>query len=48
VLEGVAAHIEAKRKEKRMLHAVGDGTFLADGVKYDRRKMMLAKLPAGI
>ncbi|AGK56824.1 flavin reductase [Hyphomicrobium denitrificans 1NES1] len=48
VLEGIAAHIDAMRKEKRMLHAVGDGTFIADGRKYDRRKMMAAKLPAGL
>lgn len=48
VLEGIAAHIDAMRKEKRMLHAVGDGTFCADGRKYDRRKMMAAKLPAGL
>jgi flavin reductase (DIM6/NTAB) family NADH-FMN oxidoreductase RutF len=48
VLKGVAAHINAARKEKRMLHAVGDGTFVADGRKYDRKKMMAAKLPAGL
>jgi flavin reductase (DIM6/NTAB) family NADH-FMN oxidoreductase RutF len=48
VLEGVAAHIDAARKENRMLHAVGDGTFIADGRKFDRRKMMAAKLPAGL
>jgi flavin reductase (DIM6/NTAB) family NADH-FMN oxidoreductase RutF len=48
VLEGVAAYIDATRKEKRMLHAVGDGTFVADGRKHDRKKMMAAKLPAGL
>lgn len=48
VLEGVAAHIDTRRKEKRMLHAVGDGTFIADGCKYDRKKMMAPKLPAGL
>jgi flavin reductase (DIM6/NTAB) family NADH-FMN oxidoreductase RutF len=48
VLEGVAAYIDATRKEKRMLHAVGDGTFVADGRKFDRKKMMAAKLPAGL
>lgn len=29
-----------------MIHAVGDGTFVADGRKFDRRKMMASKLPA--
>lgn len=48
VLEGVAAHINSTREEKRMLHAVGDGTFIADGRKYDRRKMMASKLPGGL
>jgi flavin reductase (DIM6/NTAB) family NADH-FMN oxidoreductase RutF len=49
VLEAVAAHIDSARKEKRMLHAVGDGTFIVDGRRFDRRKMMTAsKLPAGV
>lgn len=48
VLEAVAAHIDPERKEKRMVHAVGDGTFVVDGRKFDRRKMMASKLPAGI
>lgn len=48
VLEAVAAHIDPERKEKRTLHAVGDGTFVVDGRKLDRRKMMASKLPTGI
>jgi flavin reductase (DIM6/NTAB) family NADH-FMN oxidoreductase RutF len=48
VLEGLAAYIDSGRKEKRTLHAVGDGTFIADGRKFDRRKMMRSKLPAGV
>lgn len=48
VLEAVAAHIDAGRKEKRTLHAVGDGTFIVDGRKLDRRKMMAAKIPPGV
>jgi flavin reductase (DIM6/NTAB) family NADH-FMN oxidoreductase RutF len=48
ILEGVAAYFDAARKERRMLHAVGDGTFIADGRKLDRRKMMRSKLPAGV
>jgi flavin reductase (DIM6/NTAB) family NADH-FMN oxidoreductase RutF len=48
VLEGLAAYKNTARKEKRTLHAVGDGTFIVDGEKLDRRKMMAAKLPAGV
>lgn len=48
VLEAVAAHIDPNRKERRMLHAVGDGTFIADGRRHDRRKAMASKLPDGI
>lgn len=44
----MAAYIDDKRKEKRALHAVGDGTFIVDGRKMDRRKMMASKLPAGV
>lgn len=47
VLEGVAAHVDAARKEKKMIHAVGDGTFVADGRRFDRRKAMRSKLPGG-
>jgi flavin reductase (DIM6/NTAB) family NADH-FMN oxidoreductase RutF len=48
VLEGVAAYMDSLRKEKRTVHAVGDGTFIVDGRKLDRRKMMAAKIPEGI
>lgn len=48
VLEGVAAYIDTERKEKRTVHAVGDGTFIVDGRKIDRKKMMAAKLPYGV
>jgi flavin reductase (DIM6/NTAB) family NADH-FMN oxidoreductase RutF len=48
VLEAVAAYVDGSRKEKRTLHAVGDGTFVADGRRLDRRKMMQSKLPAGV
>lgn len=48
VLEAVAASMDHKRKEKRMIHAVGDGTFIVDGRRFNRRKMMAAKLPDGI
>lgn len=48
VLDGVAAYFDTSRKEKRTLHAVGDGTFVVDGRKLDRRKMMQSRLPDGV
>jgi len=48
VLEAVAAYVDPSRKEKRTIHAVGDGTFIVDGRKLDRRKMMASKLPGGL
>jgi flavin reductase (DIM6/NTAB) family NADH-FMN oxidoreductase RutF len=48
VLQAVAAFIDAERKEKRMVHAVGDGTFIVDGRRIDRKKMMASKLPDGV
>ena len=48
VLDGLAAYFDESRKEQRMLHAVGDGTFIADGRKLDRKEMMKSKLPGGL
>jgi flavin reductase (DIM6/NTAB) family NADH-FMN oxidoreductase RutF len=48
VLRGVAAWFDPARKEKRTLHAVGDGTFVADGRRLDRRRMMRLKIPDGL
>jgi flavin reductase (DIM6/NTAB) family NADH-FMN oxidoreductase RutF len=48
VLEAVAAWFDPERREKKTLHAVGDGTFVVDGRRIDRRKMMASKLPAGL
>ena len=48
VLEAVAAWFDHSRKEKRTVHAVGDGTFIVDGRRLNRRKMMLAKIPPGV
>jgi len=48
VLEGVAAYLDTTRKEKRMLHAVGDGTFIVDGERINRKRMMRSKLPPGV
>ena len=48
VLEGVAAYFDTSRKENRSIHAIGDGTFVVDGRKLNRRKMMQSKLPDGV
>ena len=48
VLEAVAAYFDTSRKEKRTVHAVGDGTFIVDGRKLSRKKMMASKIPDGI
>ena len=48
VLEGVAAYFDHARKEKRTFHAVGDGTFIVDGRRVSRRRMMASKLPDGV
>ena len=48
VLETLAAHIDPARRERRLIHAIGDGTFVVDGRKFDRRETMGSKLPAGI
>jgi flavin reductase (DIM6/NTAB) family NADH-FMN oxidoreductase RutF len=48
VLEALAAYVDTARKEKRTVHAVGDGTFIVDGRKIDRKKMIASKLPSGV
>lgn len=48
VLEAVAAWADAARKERRTIHAVGDGTFIVDGRRIDRRAMMASKIPEGV
>ena len=48
VLDAVQAYTEPSRKEQRTLHAVGDGTFVADGRRLDRKEMMKEKLPPGL
>ncbi len=48
VLEGVAAFRDGSRTETRTIHAVGDGTFIVDGRRIDRRRMMRSRMPAGI
>ena len=46
--KGLAAYVDPARKERRTVHAVGDGTFVVDGRKLDRRRMMASRLPAGV
>ncbi len=48
VLEAVAAYFDTSRKEKRTVHAVGDGTFIVDGRKLSRKKLMASKIPNGV
>jgi flavin reductase (DIM6/NTAB) family NADH-FMN oxidoreductase RutF len=48
ILQGLAAYLDSSRKERRTLHAVGDGTFVVDGRTIDRRDMMRSKLPSGV
>lgn len=48
VLEGVAAHVDPTRKKRRMIHAIGNGIFIVDGSRLNRREQMASKLPAGV
>lgn len=48
VLEAQTAYLDTNRKEKRMLHSIGDGNFVVDGHKLNRKKMMASKVPYGI
>ena len=48
VLEGIAAYFDSSRKEKRTVHAIGDGTFIVDGRRLNRKKMMSTKIPPGL
>ena len=48
VLQGLCAYRDEARKEQRTIHAVGDGTFIVDGRKIDRRRMMRSKIPAAV
>jgi flavin reductase (DIM6/NTAB) family NADH-FMN oxidoreductase RutF len=48
VLDAVAAYLDTSRREKRTVHSAGDGTFIVDGRRLDRRKMMAAKIPKGL
>lgn len=48
ILEGVAAWVNRQRSEQRMLHAVGNGSFIVDGRRLDRRKAMKTRLAPGV
>nr|WP_321360386.1 flavin reductase family protein [uncultured Hyphomonas sp.] len=48
ILESLAAYRDDTRQEQRTLHAVGDGTFIVDGRRIDRKTMMASKLPGGL
>ena len=48
VLDGVQLWENPRKKERRVIHANGDGTFFADGEFYNRRKEMRARLPKGV
>jgi flavin reductase (DIM6/NTAB) family NADH-FMN oxidoreductase RutF len=48
VLEGVRAWIDSDGQKRRMFHAIGDGTFVADGRKFSHRALMAEKLPPGV
>ncbi len=48
VLDGLKAWVNPAHRDKRLLHAVGDGTFTADGEVFHRRERMGDKLPPGV
>ena len=48
VLEGVRAWIDPDGLKRRTFHAVGDGTFVADGRRFSHRALMASKLPPGV
>jgi len=48
VLEGLAAYVDRARAETRTIHAVGDGTFVVDGDRIDRRAAMQPVLPESV
>jgi flavin reductase (DIM6/NTAB) family NADH-FMN oxidoreductase RutF len=48
ILDASHAWIDSDRKERRTIHANGDGTFIVDGRTISYRKLMLSKLPPGV
>lgn len=47
VVEGVRAWVDPGAKGRKTFHAVGDGTFVADGRRFSHRALMAAKIPSG-
>ena len=48
VLQGVQLWENPLKKERRLIHANGDGTFFADGELYNLRERMRCRLPEGV
>jgi flavin reductase (DIM6/NTAB) family NADH-FMN oxidoreductase RutF len=48
ILDVFHAWIDPDRKERRTIHANGDGTFVVDGRTISYRKLMFSKLPPGV
>ena len=48
ILDCVQLWENLHKKERRVLHANGDGTFFADGEFYNRRKEMKDRVPEGV
>ena len=48
VLKVLKVWVNEDISDRRMLHAVGDGTFFADGEKFVLRNQMKEKLPPGL
>jgi len=48
ILDAVQAWMDPVRKERRTIHANGDGTFNVDGRTLNYRKLMLSKIPSGV
>jgi hypothetical protein len=48
VLEGVLAWTDPDSRRRRAFHAVGDGTFVADGRRFSHRALMAGKIPPGV
>lgn len=47
ILKGVQLWENLLKKERRVIHANGDGTFFSDGKFYNFRKEMCSRLPDG-
>jgi flavin reductase (DIM6/NTAB) family NADH-FMN oxidoreductase RutF len=48
VLDAIRAWEDDGRKERRTIHARGDGTFIVDGRTIDYRELMRSRLPPGV